>query len=87
MSRRVAVIVLVVVVLMSASASLAWAGRDGSPGPCAPGTPLEADRLGWDVAWIAQNIGTPLPDTFAFEGGEAMAPGRLLQFARANGLC
>jgi hypothetical protein len=65
----------------------ALAGEGGVQGPCDPGTPLEGTPLGWDVSWVAHNFGTPLPDTFAFPGGEAMPPGQLLAFAREAGLC
>ena len=65
----------------------ALAGEGGVQGPCDPGTPLEGVTLGWDVSYVAHHYGTPLPETFAFPGGEAMPPGLLLQFAREVGLC
>lgn len=88
--RRLTMLTVVTSLLVMANLSPAVAASGGTPGPCRAGTVLEGSRLGWDVSWVARNVGTPLPQVFAFSDPDApppMPPGQLVQFAREAGMC
>ena len=88
--RRIIMLAVALAMLLALGATPAYAAKGGTHGPCVAGTPLAGETLGGDVSFVARNVGTPLPQVFAFDfdgAPDPMPPGQLLQFARDGGLC